>query len=74
MHSFTKFAAVFALALLALTGQLAALEIIVGPLVPALTALSSDGQPRVVSQPCRTDERRSDSPASQQPGRGEIGS
>jgi hypothetical protein len=51
MHSFIKFAAVFALAMLALSGQLAALEIIVAPLVPALAALNSDGQQRVVSTP-----------------------
>jgi hypothetical protein len=44
MHSFTKFAVILALALLALAGQLAALEVIVAPLVPALAALGSDSK------------------------------
>ena len=52
MHSFIKFAAVFALALLAFCGQLAALEIIVAPLVPAMEARGSHDQPPDAYDPC----------------------
>ena len=52
MHSFIKFAAVFALALLAFCGQLAALEIIVAPLVPAMEARVSHDQPPDACDPC----------------------
>jgi hypothetical protein len=46
MHGFIKFASVFALALLAFCGELAVLEIILAPLVPAMAALGSQDAAR----------------------------
>ena len=45
MHSFIKFACVFTLAILIFFGELAVLEIIVAPLVPAMAAFASHNRP-----------------------------